>query len=55
MVYLDQILRTYLLQPCPATGMQNSDETAGRTESVNRKPQIYIKLKNTNRHTILKT
>ena len=26
MVYLDQILHTYLFQNCPATGMQNGDE-----------------------------
>ena len=27
MVYLDQILHTYLFKQCSATGMQNSDET----------------------------
>ena len=26
MVYLDQLLHTYLFLHCPATGMQNSDE-----------------------------
>ena len=26
MVYLDQILHTYLFQHCPATGMQSGDE-----------------------------
>ena len=29
MVYLDQILHTYLFYHCPATGMQNSNESAG--------------------------
>ena len=57
MVHLDHIVHTYLFKHCPATGMQNGDEAAGRI-LVNQ--TIYVRLKNMqieiiNNNTILRT
>ena len=44
MVYLGNILHTYLLQHCPGTGMLNGDEATGRikTQKTAEDHKIYV-------------